>query len=37
MHIGEGCEDISKRVFTNFFNNPLQISGNYKLGKGNPN
>ena len=37
MIIQEGCKNISKRVFTNFYNNPIQTTGNYKFGNRNPN
>ena len=37
MYIHEGCKNISKRVFTNFSNNPVQMTGNYKFSKRNPN
>ena len=35
--ICEGRKNISKRIFTNFSYNPIQITGNYKFGKRNPN
>ena len=38
LHVCEKAVRIlAKGFFTNFFNNPIQITGNYKFSKRNPN